>query len=95
MVDEFSRYTLAGVSKNKEADEVAKVILKKWCLSGPSYPSRSFFLDNGSEFKKNNLEEISRKTGIKLQLTPAYSPWSNGACERRHGNIDITVKKTD
>ena len=93
MVDEFSKYTVAGVSKNKEADEVAKVILKKWCLSGPGYPSRSFFLDNGSEFKKNNLEELSRKTGAKLQLTPAYSPRSNGTCERRHGNIDITLKK--
>ena len=62
-------------------------------LAGPGYPTRSFFLDNGTEYKKNNLEELSRKVGIKLELTPAYSPWSNGACERRHGTIDLTVRK--
>ena len=43
MVDEFSKYTMAGVSKSKEADEVAKIIFKKWCLAGPGYPTRSFF----------------------------------------------------
>ena len=93
MVDEFSKYTMAGVSKSKEADEVARIILKKWCLAGPGYRTRSFFLDNGTEFKKNNFEEIARKVGIKLELTPAYSPWSNGSCERRHGTIDLAVKK--
>ena len=93
MVDEFSKLTAAGISKSKEADDVAKVILDVWCLDGVGYPSRSFYMDNGTEFKKNNLEEVSRRLGIKLQLTPAYSPWSNGACERRHGTVDLTAKK--
>ena len=93
MVDEFSKFTAAGISKSKEADDVAKIVLDVWCLDGVGYPSRSFFLDNGTEFKKNNLEEVSRRLGIKLKLTPAYSPWSNGACERRHGTVDLTIKK--
>ena len=93
MVDEFSKYTLAGIAKNKEADEVAKMILKKWCLLGPGYPSKSFFADNGTEFKKKNLEEIARRIGIKICLTPSYLPWSNGVCERRHGTVDMVVRK--
>ena len=32
IMDEFSRFTAAGISKSKEAEEVIKVILNKWCL---------------------------------------------------------------
>ena len=32
IMDEFSRFTSAGISPNKEAEEVIKVILEKWCL---------------------------------------------------------------
>ena len=95
MVDSFSNYTNAGISKSKEAESVAEVILRKWCLGGGGlgYPTRGFFCDNGTEFRKDYLEEISRRLDIKIQLTPSYSPWSNGGCERRHGAIDLTVKK--
>ena len=51
-VDEFSRFTKAGISKNKEAEEVASVIMNKWCLDGPGYPSDAFFMDNGNKFIK-------------------------------------------
>ena len=95
MVDSFSNFTAAGISKSKEAEAVAEVVLKKWCLfkGGLGYPSRSFFCDNGTEFRKEFLEEISRKLNVKINLTPSYSPWSNGGCERRHGAIDLTIKK--
>ena len=95
MVDSFSNYTNAGISNSKEAESVAMISMRKWCLGGGGlgYPSKSFFADNGSEFRKDFLEEISRKLNIKIQLTPSYSPWSNGGCERRHGAIDLTIKK--
>ena len=93
MVDSFSSFTAAGISDSKEAEKVADVILKKWCLSGIGYPGRSWFCDNGSEFRKEHLEEIARKTGRKIELTRSHSPWSNGQCERRHAVIDMTVKK--
>ena len=96
MVDSFSNFTAAGISRSKEAEAVAEVILRKWCLGGGGlgYPSRSFFCDNGNEFRKEFLEETSRRLSIKIQLTPSYSPWSNGGCERRHGAIDLTIKKS-
>ena len=93
MMDEFSRFTAAGISKNKESEEVIKIILNKWCLGIMGYPSRSFFADNGSEFKKSTLEDLSRRLGIKVQLSPSYSPWSNGGNERRHGAVNLTLKK--
>ena len=97
LVDSFSNFTNAGISKSKEAEAVAQIIMRKWCLGGGGlgYPSRSFFADNGTEFRKGFLEEISRKLNIKIKLTPSYSPWSNGGCEHRHGAIDLTIKKTD
>ena len=42
IMDEFSRFTAAGISKNKESEEVVKIILNKWCLGLMGYPSRSF-----------------------------------------------------
>ena len=30
---------------------------------------------------------------MSVYLTPAYSPWSNGAAERRHGAVDLTIRK--
>ena len=52
-VDEFSKWTAAGISKNKEAECVIKVVLTEWCLKGLGYPSRSFFTDNRIECENN------------------------------------------
>ena len=71
MVDEFSGFTAGGVSKNKQKENVASVILRKWCLTGPGYPKRSFFSDNGGEFSNDLMEELTRKLNIKMELTPA------------------------
>ena len=50
-------------------------------------------MDNGTEFKKSCVEELARKTGVEIKLTPSYSPFSNGLCERRHGVIDLAIRK--
>ena len=93
MIDEFSKWTVAGVCKNMEAENVAKLVLEKWCLNGPGYPKDAFFMDNGKEFLGGHIEAICKKTGAKIKLSPSYSPWSNDSCERCHGVIDLTVKK--
>ena len=93
MIDEFSRHTVASISKNKEAENIAKGILDDWCLKGPGYPFKCFHCDNGNEFRKETLDNISRRIGITIQKTPPYAPWANGTIERRHATIDLTVKK--
>ena len=93
VMDEFSRFTAAGVIKNKEPETVANKVLDIWCLGGMGYPSKMIFFDNGTEFKGGFMEEIANKIGVKVRRTPSYSPWSNGAIERRHGAIDATIRK--
>ena len=93
MMDEFSRYIAGDIAKNKEPEEVAKIVLDRWCLDGMGYPTGNFFADNGTEFKGNILEAIAKKTGIKVKLGPSYSAWSNGGVERKHGAVDLTIKK--
>ena len=92
-VDEFTGFTAAGVSANKEASNVAKVILDDWCMKGPSYPSKGFFSDNGKEFTNPMMEDLTRRLDIEMKLTPSYSPFSNGKCERKYGAIDLTIWK--
>ena len=93
IMDEFSRFTVGKISKSKEPEAVAKIVLDEWCLDGMGYPSGYFFCDNGSEFKGDLLAEVTKKTGTKIKLTPSYSAWSNGGIERKHGAIDLTIKK--
>ena len=87
LVDEFSRFTVAGISPSKSPKDVIKVIIDKWCLV-IGYPSGC-----GKEFKGSELDQLCEQVGIEIKLSPAYSAWSNGLCERRHGIIDQTVKK--
>ena len=93
MIDEFSRFINAIIIKNKESESVVKGVLDEWCLSGLEYPTQCFHVDNCKEFKGNTLEAIAKRTGIKVQVTPSYSAWSNGTVERKHATVDNTVKK--
>ena len=52
-----------------------------------------FWADNGGEFRNMKMEEFVNKVGIKIDFTPAFSPWSNGVNERNHYSCDIIVKK--
>ena len=39
------------------------------------------------------MEEFVNKLGIKIDFTPAFSPWSNVVNERNHYSCDVIVKK--
>lgn len=81
MVNEFSKRN------------VGKVVLQKWCLNGTGYPIDGFFMDHGSEFLGGHIKALCKKVGARIQLTPSYSPGSNDSCERRHGVIELAMKK--
>ena len=42
------------------------------------YPYIGLYADNGGEFRNYKMEEFVSKLGIKIELSPSYSPWSNG-----------------
>ena len=48
-------------------------------------------MKNGREFHGGILDMITKKTGIKVKQSSAYSPLSNGGIERKHGAIDLTI----
>ena len=64
-----------------------------WCIGHSGYPKKSFHADNGSEFNNAEFRALCRKAGITITFSPAYSPWSNGGCERRHAVVDSTIEK--
>ena len=61
MVDEASRFTRGGISKSKEAEDVVKVLLDKWCLDFMGYPKKSFLADRGTEFDNKTLQGLERR----------------------------------
>jgi hypothetical protein len=84
MVDMSSRFTRGGISKSKHAEDVVQVLLNEWCLSVMGYPKKCFVADHCTEFDNKVMKSLAKKTGVKVKLGPAYSPWTNGLCERRH-----------
>ena len=80
MNDEFSKFIRGYILKNKEKETVVDAILKDsrtFC-----FPKNGYHADNGTEFSNEDLRALCNRAGIKLTLSPAYSPWSNGGNER-------------
>ena len=50
-------------------------------------------VDNGVEFDNPELLETMEQFNIEVCATAAYSPWSNGTCERNHAVVDLMVNK--
>ena len=49
--------------------------------------------DNGVEFGSNEVRELCEDFNITVKATPAYSPWSNGLCEKHNHMLAETVLK--
>ena len=62
------------VIKDKSQETIIKGIQKAWCQD-VGYPTVGFWADNGGEFRNLKMEEYVNKLGIKIDFTPAYSPW--------------------
>ena len=95
-VDTFSRLTRGIIIKNKEPGSIVRGILDVWVLGkgiGPGIPDR-FIVDNGTEFNNADFIDLTEKHGINVQLvTAAYSPYSNGVCEKNHEIVDKMMEK--
>ena len=93
MLDEYSKYMKARVVNTKHPEEIIKTFNDAWIEEGPGLPTIGIFSDNGGEFKNKDMTEYSQKLGLKLYLTAAHSPFSNGSMERNHFTIDLTISK--
>ena len=92
MVCEFTRFIKGIGKRDKNPYPIIKGVHEAWCLD-IGFPTVGFWADNGVEFRNMKMEEFVNKLGIKIDFTPAFSPWSNGVNERNHYSCDIIVKK--
>ena len=77
MVCACTRFIQGRVLKDKNPESIVNALHRGWCLPY-GYPMVGFWSDNGGEFRNSKMEEFVNKLGIKIQFTPAFSPWSNG-----------------
>ena len=92
MVDMFSRFCKARVISNKKPETVIKAFTMEWIAAGMGPPGK-ILVDNGGEFANNELNDLSEQLNFEICVTSAYSPWSNGLCERNHAVVDKSVLK--
>ena len=95
-VDTFSRLTRGIIIKDKNPSTIIKGLLDCWILGkgiGPGMPIK-FLFDNGPEFANPQIIDLAEKFGLPLSnVTAAYSPYSNGICERNHAVVDRMMAK--
>nr|XP_039264060.1 uncharacterized protein LOC120339893 [Styela clava] len=94
VIDEFSRYSNAALIHSKSPKIIIQKFLQFW-VSIFGAPRR-VISDNGGEFNNEEFRDMCENFNISVKTTPAYSPWSNGVCERHNQiltNILIKIKK--
>lgn len=91
MIDLFSRFSCAVIIRSKSASVIVKNFLKYW-VSIFGAP-KNVLSDNGREFDNQDFRDMCSKFGIEVKTTPAYSPWSNGVCERHNMILTDILKK--
>ena len=87
MVDMVTRFSKSCVIKSKEPKEIVDKIMETWLGTGLGAPVK-FLCDNGGEFANTAFLEMCENMNIQVMHTAAYSPFSNGLCERNHSVID-------
>ena len=94
IIDEFTRFSAGCITHTKQSSQFVKNFIKHW-ISIHGAPKR-LFSDNGGEFDNDEVRDMAENFNIQVVTTPAYSPWSNGLCERHNQiltEILLKVKK--
>jgi len=86
-IDDFSKFTYVYLLKNKsEAFEKLKIFLNE-VENQFGKKIKRFRSDRGGEYDSNVLNEFIKKCGIIHEVTPPYSPASNGVAERKNRTL--------
>jgi transposase InsO family protein len=92
LIDIFTRYSVAVARNSKSQNSIVDAIMKAW-ISYFGKPQK-FIADNGGEFNNATYRDMCDLFEIEILKTAAYSPWSNGLCERHNGVLEESIKKT-
>ena len=90
MIDLASRFSRSCVIKSKEPNVIVESIITQWIGSGLGAPSK-ILCDNGGEFANQTFLDMCENMNIEVMHTAAFSPFSNGVCERNHAVVDDMV----
>ena len=91
-IDLFTRFSKSKVIRRKTPKVIVDSVATEWIAAGFGSPKK-FLVDNGGEFDNEEYRELAEQFNVEICSTAAYSPWSNGICERNHHVIDVCVQK--
>ena len=91
VIDMLTGFTIAAPIKNKNAETICDAYRNHvYCTFGGS--SR-ILMDNGSEFKNQEMKEVCETLGVKHIFSPVYTPQSNGRLEGWHRFFKACIVK--
>ena len=93
VVDHFTRYVQAYVTKNHTARTTARVLYNNY-FSVFGFPQR-LMSDQGTEFCGNVISAMCSLLGVEKIRTTPYHPQTNGSAERVHQTLQRMIGKLD
>ena len=91
IIDLLTRWPEAIPILNKSADTITKAFIRHYL---PRHMCPRFILsDNGTEFKNQVFNKVTKDLGIERILSAPYHPQSNGKLETFHKFLKPTLKK--
>ena len=91
VIDMLTGFTIAVPIKNKNAETICEAYRDNvYCTFGGS--SR-ILMDNGSEFKNKEMQEVCDTLGLKHIFSPVYTPQSNRRLEGWHRFFKACIAK--
>ena len=91
IIDLLTGWPEAILIPNKSADTITKVFIRHYL---PRHMCPQFILsDNGTEFKNQIFNKVTKDLGIKRIFSAPYHPQSNGKLETFHKFLKPTLKK--
>ena len=92
VVDHFTRYVQAYVTKNHMAHTTARVLYNNFSVFG--FPQK-LLSDQGTEFTGDVIAAMCKLLGIEKIRTTLYHPQTNGSAERVHQTLQRMIGKLD
>ena len=93
IVDHFTRYTRAYVTKDQKMSTAAKTLYEGF-ISIFGAPKR-ILTDQGKAFTSKVVEQLCSQFGISQSTTTAYHPQGNGQVEQAHQTLGRMIGKLE
>ena len=90
IIDLLTGWSEAIPIPNKSADTITKAFIRHYL---PRHVPQFILSDNGTEFKNQIFDKVTKDLGIERIFSTSYHPQSNGKLETFHKFLKPTLKK--